>query len=52
MATDKVYSQSGFRGQIHCPAPVTPFSPAAEQKQLRRILIEAGCLEGPVAKRA
>ena len=25
---------------------------AAEQKLLRRILIEAGCLEGPVAKRA
>jgi dihydrodipicolinate synthase/N-acetylneuraminate lyase len=24
----------------------------AEQKLLRRILIEAGCLEGPVAKRA
>ena len=22
----KTYSQSPFRGQIHCPAPVTPFS--------------------------
>ncbi|MGE4562231.1 MAG: dihydrodipicolinate synthase family protein [Rhodospirillales bacterium] len=22
----KIYSQSPFRGQIHCPAPVTPFS--------------------------
>ena len=28
--------------------PLTP----AEQKHLRLILIEAGCLEGPVAKRA
>lgn len=30
MAIDKVYSQSKFRGQIHCPAPVTPFSPSGE----------------------
>ena len=24
--TEKIYTQSPFRGQIHCPAPVTPFS--------------------------
>lgn len=30
MAIDKVYSHSSFRGQIHCPAPVTPFSPKGE----------------------
>jgi 4-hydroxy-tetrahydrodipicolinate synthase len=26
----KTYSQSPFRGQIHCPAPVTPFSPGGD----------------------
>ena len=27
---DKTYTQSPFRGQIHCPAPVTPFSPKGD----------------------
>jgi 4-hydroxy-tetrahydrodipicolinate synthase len=27
---DKTYTHSPFRGQIHCPAPVTPFSPKGE----------------------
>ena len=26
MAIDKTYTHSEFRGQIHCPAPVTPFA--------------------------
>ena len=30
MAIDKTYTESSFRGQIHCPAPVTPFSPKGE----------------------
>ena len=27
---DKTYTHSPFRGQIHCPAPVTPFSPEGD----------------------
>ena len=30
MPMEKTYSQSPFTGQIHCPAPVTPFSPEGE----------------------
>ena len=30
MAMDITYSQSKFRGQIHCPAPVTPFNAKGE----------------------
>ena len=30
MAIEKTYSQSKFRGQIHSPAPVTPFGPDGE----------------------
>ncbi len=28
--TDKTYTHSPFRGQIHCPAPPTPFSPKGD----------------------